>query len=282
MTQTAPAPSVESVEPAAVPTGRRSLLLRSALIRLGWQLLLLGGVLVLWQLLVDGHFLTTLSVSKPTDIGHELGSLASNGQLWSNVEVTLQETVIGYLAGVLAGVAAGFTLAFLPRFSAVLNPYVTVLNSLPRFALGPLFILWFGIGQMSKVVLVFSLVVFIVFTNTVAGARAVDADVVMVSRLLGASRRQIIAKVMVPSTFPWVVAGMRLSIAYAVAGAVVGEMFASQKGIGNFIVAGSGVFNTAEIFAALLVIALIAALMDLFGRLVERRVLRWRPEVELG
>ena len=280
MSQTAPA--IVPVDAPSRSAKPRSALLRAAMVRLGWQLMLLALVLVLWQVFVDAHILTTLSVSKPTDIAHELITLARNGQLWSNVNATLEETIIGYVAGVGVGVAAGFSLAFVPRVFDVLNPYVTVLNSLPRFALGPLFILWFGIGQTSKVVLVFSLVVFIVFTNTVAGARAVDSDVVMVSRLLGASRLQIVAKVMVPSTFPWVVAGMRLSIAYAVAGAVVGEMFASQRGIGNLIVAGSGVFDTAEIFAALLVIAVIAALMDLLGRLVERRVLRWRPEVELG
>lgn len=275
---TAPIEPIEPVERR--PLGKRTL--RAALLRMGWQLLILAAFLVTWQLMVDHHVLTELSVSKPTAIWDELVTLYRGGQIWSNVGVTLEETVLGYIAGVVVGIALGFGLAFTPRLLAVLNPFITVLNSLPRFALGPLFILWFGIGLESKVALVFSLVVFIVFTNTAAGARAVDGDVLTVSRLLGASRWDIVRKVMLPSTFPWTVAGMRLSIAYAVAGAVVGEMFASQKGIGNWIVAGSGVFNTAEIFAGLIVIAVIAAVIDLIGRLVERRVLRWRPEVEMG
>ncbi len=270
---------IEPVEQIRKAAPRRG---KAGLIRMGWQLLLLVAFLIAWQLLVDNHVLTELSVSKPTAIWDELVQLYRGGQIWSNVGTTLEETVVGYIAGVVVGVAVGFGLAFTPRLLGVLNPFITVLNSLPRFALGPLFILWFGIGLMSKVALVFSLVVFIVFTNTAAGARSVDTDVITVSRLLGASRWDIVRKVMLPSTFPWTVAGMRLSIAYAVAGAVVGEMFASQKGIGNWIVAGSGVFNTAEIFAGLIVIAVIAGAIDLVGRVVERRVLRWRPEVEMS
>lgn len=262
--------------------GRKRRSIRAFLIRLGWQLLLLAAFLIAWQIAVDHHVLTDLSVSKPTAIWSELVKLYKTGGLWSNIGVTLEETVLGYIAGVAAGITLGFGLAFMPRLLGVLNPYITILNSLPRFALGPLFILWFGIGLMSKVALVFSLVVFIVFTNTAAGARSVDSDVLIVSRLLGASRWDIVRKVMLPSTFPWTVAGMRLSIAYAVAGAVVGEMFASQEGVGNWIVAGSGVFNTAEIFAGLIVIALIAAVIDLIGRVIENRVLKWRPEVEMG
>ena len=254
----------------------------SFLVRFGWQILALVVVLVAWQLAVDAHFLTTLEVSRPIDIWHELVQLGHSGLIWGNIWTTFKEALVGYVAGSVVGILAGFSMAFVPRVFAVFNPYVTVMNSIPRLALAPLFILWFGIGSMSKVVLVFSLVVFIVFTNTIAGARSVDTDVVTVSRILGASKRQITAKVLVPSTVPWVVAGMRLSIAYAVAGAVVGEMFASQSGVGNLIVAGSGLFNTSEIFAALLLIAVIAALLDFVGRLVERRVLRWRPEVELG
>lgn len=272
-----PAPQVKKGQ-----QGKSSSHVRSVLTRLGWQLLFLVVVLVAWQLAVNAHILTTLAISRPTDIWHELIQLGKSGLLFSNIWTTFQEALIGYVAGSIVGMVAGFVMAFVPRIFAVFNPYVTIMNSIPRLALGPLFILWFGIGRTSKIVLVFSLVVFIVFTNTVAGARAVDSDVITVSRLLGASRRQITTKVLVPSTVPWVVAGMRLSIAYAVAGAVVGEMFASQNGIGNLIVAGSGLFNTAEIFAALLTIALIAALMDFLGRLAERRVLRWRPEVELG
>jgi len=261
---------------------RRPSRFRKFLVRLFWQVLVLAVVVAIWQIMADAKVLSPLAASKPTDIWHELTTLATTGGLWSNVSVTLEETVYGYIVGSVVGVLAGFGLAFVPKVREVLNPYVTVLNSVPRLALGPLFILWFGIGLMSKVVLVFSLVVFIVFTNTIAGASSIDPDIVMVSRLLGTSRRQLVTKVMIPSTFPWVVAGMRLSIAYAVAGAVVGEMFASQKGIGTLIVAGSGVFNTAEIFAALIVIAVIAAILDLLGRIIERRILRWRPEVELA
>jgi NitT/TauT family transport system permease protein len=275
-------PPAERQSGPASPEQQRRRRVPSFLVRLFWQIALLAVLVVIWQEAVDHNVLTTLAVSKPTDVWSELRTLGDSTVLWSNILVTLEETLIGYVLGVVVGALAGFGLSFLPKVLRILNPYVTVLNSIPRLALGPLFILWFGIGLSSKVALVFSLVVFIIFTNVVAGVRSVDSDIVSMSHLLGAGRRQILTKVMLPATFPWLVAGMRLSIAYAISGAVVGEMFASQSGIGNLITAGSGLFNTAEIFAALIVIAVIAAILDALGRYFEGKILRWRPEIELG
>ena len=256
--------------------------LRSRGIRLAWQLAVFVVFVGLWQLSVEMHLLTLFAVSSPIDVERELLSLSASGVLWSSVGITLEETVIGFVTGVIVGVLLGVVLVFWQRTMKVLDPYVTVLNSLPRFALAPLFILWFGIGLMSKIVLAFSLVVFIMFTNTLAGGRAIDQDIVTSSRVLGATRRQIVLKVMLPSIVPWVVAAMRLAIAYAIAGAVVGEMFASEEGIGNLLSVGSSVFNTAEIFAALGVIAVIAGILDTIGRAIERYVLRWKADISLN
>jgi NitT/TauT family transport system permease protein len=275
---------LETSRPAAVLAGRRKRWpwLQPAVVRLAWQLVLLVAMLAAWQELVEHHVLTTLAVSKPTDIWKQLLSLSRGGLLLSSVIVTFEETIIGYAIGVILGVSVGFLLAFLPRVRSVLDPYVTMLNSLPRFALAPLYILWFGIGIGSKIALVVSLVVFIVFINTIEGVRAVDPDIIAISRLFGASRLQLVRKVIAPSAFPWIVASMRLSIAYAIAGAVVGEMFASNQGIGYIIVAGSGVFNTAEIFSGLIIIMIIAWIIDWISRKVESKILRWRPEIQLS
>jgi NitT/TauT family transport system permease protein len=272
---------VSTVERANARPGRRPAL-NPVVARLAWQLGLLVAALLAWQTLVDRHIVSTLAMSRPSDIWRELLSMSRGGLLLTSVIVTFEETVVGYVLGVALGVGAGFLLAFLPRVRAVLDPYVTMLNSLPRFALAPLYILWFGIGIGSKIALVVSLVVFIVFINTIEGVRAVDQDIVAISRLFGASRLQIVTKVIAPSTFPWIVASMRLSIAYAIAGAVVGEMFASNQGIGFIIVAGSGVFNTAEIFSGLVIIMLIAWVIDWVSRKLEAKILRWRPEVQLS
>jgi len=172
----------------------------------------------------------------------------------------------------------GFALGLMRRVTRVVAPFITMMNSMPRIALAPLFVLWFGIGITSKVVLVFSLVVFIALTNTLAGTQAVDADHLRLAKLLGARKSDIIRKIVLPSTVPWIFAAMRLSFAFALAGAVVGEMFLGQRGLGYLIVAGSGVFNIAQIFAALIITVFLAYLLDLSAGVLERRILRWRPE----
>jgi NitT/TauT family transport system permease protein len=210
-----------------------------------------------------------------------LSHLSTSGNLFSNVGVTLYESSVGFVIGVVGGVLIGFVLGLWPLAHEVVRPFIMMLNTLPRIALAPLFLLWFGIGGESKIALVVSLVVFIVLINTLEGTANLDADIVALSRLLGAGRTKLAIKVILPSTLPWIVAGMRLSIAYAISGAVVGEMFAGQSGIGYLIQAGSGTFNVPEIFAALVTIMIVAWIIDSLGRWAERRVVRWRPKVDL-
>ena len=156
---------------------------------------------------------------------------------------------------------------------------MTALNSLPRVALAPLFILWFGIGLTSKVVLAFSLVVFILLVNTHAGARNVDQDLVIITRLLGATRRQLTMKVILPASIPWIFAGLRLGLAYALIGAVVGEVIVAQAGLGFLIASAAGVFNTTGVFSALIILMLIAMLLSEVMKVAERKLLRWRPQI---
>lgn len=234
------------------------------------------GALALWQIAVERGWLNHLFVAAPSDILGEIAELARAGTLLMHVGETVEVAALGFMLGMVAGVLVGFVLGLTPRLADIFAPYVTVLNSAPRIALAPLFVLWFGIGSGSGVVLVFTLVVFIAITNTLAGAQSVDRHLVRVARLLGATRVELVWKIVLPWTVPWIVAAGRLSFAYALAGATVSEMFLGQRGLGYLIVAGSGVFNIPLIFAALGLVITIAWFLDIVALSLEKRLLRWR------
>ncbi|MFC4941945.1 ABC transporter permease [Pseudonocardia sp. GCM10023141] len=235
-----------------------------------------------WYLVVKSGLVAAYLVPPPDIVAWNLFDMIRTSVLIDHVGTTLSEAFIGYVLGSVVGIAAGLLLAAFPRVGRVLEPFVTMFNAVPRYALAPLFVIWFGFGQPSKIALVFAIVVFVVLVNTWQGGRQLDADIVTISRLLGASRWEIIVHVMVPSVVPWAVAGMRLSIAYALGGAVVGELFAGQKGVGYLIAAASGTLNLGVVFAGIVVIMIVAWLADVASTWTENRILRWRPTVPLG
>lgn len=242
----------------------------------GYRLVGILAFLGLWEFLARSGMINQQFLTPPTGVAATLKEMISTGLLWTNVLATLKATFAGFVAGVLVGAAFGFVIGLSPSLSAFASPFITMMNSLPRIALAPLFVLWFGIGIESRIILVFSLVVFIVLTNTIAGAQSVERDHLVLAKLFRATRRDIVFKIALPSVLPWIMAAMRVSLAYAISGAVVGEMFLGQEGLGYLIVAGSGVFNISQVFAALVVVVIIAYMLDSLFRLVERRLFRWR------
>lgn len=215
--------------------------------------------------------------SSPIAVAERIYELAVSGDLATHAAVTLSETFAGLISGCILGIATGFLFGRYRTLGEVLDPYMMFLNSLPRVALGPIFILWFGIGLFSKIVTAFSLVYFIMLINTYGGVRAVDRDLVRVTRLLGGKGWRLTQKVVVPSSLPWIFAGLRLSVAYAFTGAVVGEFVGATAGLGWYIVWSSGMFDTTGIVTGVVLLGIVSTfLIELFRRL-ENRLLRWRP-----
>ena len=239
-------------------------------------LLLIGGA---WDLATRFEVINPFWVSSPGRIVADIVRQFVTGEVLLHIGITLYEAFLGFVTGAVLGIAAGFLLARSDGIARVVDPYVTALNSLPRVALAPLFILWFGIGLTAKVVLAFSLVVFILLVNTYAGAKNVDQDLVIIARLLGASRRQVTTKIILPASIPWIFAGLRLGLAYALIGAVVGEVIVAQAGLGFRIAHAAGVFNTTGVFSALIILMLIATLLNEVMKVAEKRLLHWRPQI---
>ena len=189
------------------------------------------------------------------------------------------EALIAFVISSVLGIVAGLLLARSPFWDDVLAPLVLALNSLPRVALAPLIILWFGIGITAKVVTAFTLVFFILLVNTLGGAKNVDNDILTIARLMGASKRDILWKVTLPSALPWIFAGLNLGLTYSLLGVIVAEILASNQGLGFVIQSSAATFNTAGVFAGLITLAVVAWGFSAIMRLVEAHLLRWKPSL---
>ena len=200
--------------------------------------------------------------------------------IWQMARSTVESTICGFVVGVTTGFAAGLVLGRNDRLARIFEPYIVAFNSLPRIALVPLITMIFGFGLAAKVVLAWTIVFFIVFFNTFQGARSVDADLIHSARFLGASERQIMRTVIVPSALAWTFASLTPSISFALIGVVVGEFLGGESGggLGFLIIQSLGTLNAADMMVALVVLGVIGIVMALGIKQVERRLLRWRPE----
>lgn len=247
----------------------------------GWRLLLLrigaiSAIFIVWQIASD-RYVDSFFIGEPRLIGRVIWDWFSTGYIYPHLMVTLQETVLGFLFGAGSGVIVGFLLGRVVVLSKIVDPIIAALYALPRLALAPLFVLWFGIGLSMKVAVATVIVFFLVFYNTFHGVRDVDRDLQDVVRVLGATRRQLLWRVVLPSSLPMIYVGLRLAVPYSLIGAVVGEIVAANRGLGWLITFSAGQFNTNAVFAALIVLMTVALLMNLILVATERHALRWKP-----
>lgn len=243
------------------------------------RLVVVGVVLAVWQTVVGVGWVDPFWISSPKLVAQELWSEIASGSLFADVAITVFEALIAFVISSALGIAAGLLLARSPFWDDVLAPLVLALNSLPRIALAPLIILWFGIGITAKVVTAFTLVFFILLVNTLGGAKNVDNDILTIARLMGASKRDILWKVTLPSTLPWIFAGLNLGLTYSLLGVIVAEILSSNQGLGFVIQSSAATFNTAGVFAGLITLAFVAWLFSALMRYVEARLLRWKPSM---
>jgi len=232
-------------------------------------------VLLLWQG-ASGRLVDNFFISNPIDVGKRLLDWITDGSLFIHIWATVYATVLGFIVGSIGGVVLGIWLGVSPFTSRILNPYLNALNALPKVALAPLFVLWFGLGIESKVALAAVLVLFLVFLNTYAGVREVDQDLIDGARLMKATRTQVISKVIIPSAMSWVFAGLKISVPYALIGAVLGEMIAANRGLGYLVQFSGSQFDSAGVFAVLIVIALLAVALNFLVEFVQHRMQQWR------
>jgi NitT/TauT family transport system permease protein len=241
-----------------------------------WQVLVAVLVVSAWQTLVAIRLLDPFFVSRPTEIVRRIATWVVDGTLVRHLFVTVEESLLGLVVGAALGIACGFALARAPTAARVFDPYIKMLNAIPRVVLAPLFLLWFGLGIWSKVALAVTLVFFVMFFSTYQGVR--DADPVLIdnARMLGATERQLVRHVLVPSALTWIFSSLQTSLGFAMVGAVVGEYLGATRGLGYVISQAEGTFDTTGVFAGMTVLAFVVVIVSMAVSRLERWLLRWK------
>jgi NitT/TauT family transport system permease protein len=246
-------------------------------LRIGILIFTLGG----WELAARLQWIDPFFFSQPSLIVVQIYDWimegTSQGPLWTQVLVTLEETVLGFLIGSVAGVICGILLGRNKLLSDVFSIYIQVANSIPRVVLGSIFVIALGLGMASKVALAVVMVFFVVFGNAFQGVREADRYMIANAQILGASPRQVTMSVVIPSALSWILASLHVSFGFALVGAVVGEFLGSKQGIGLLISTAQGAFNASGVFAAMIVLAVVALAADYLLTTLEKRLLKWRP-----
>jgi NitT/TauT family transport system permease protein len=255
------------------PAARRSLTGNAG--RLLARLLPGIAILVFWQW-ASGRLIKEIYVSKPTAVAARLYELFASGEIYPHLWTTGEELVLGYVIGVAGGILGGYALGRSPRLANIFEPYVMGFYGIPKIALAPLFIIWFGIGIGSKVALASIMVFFLVFYNVYTGVRSVDRELINLSLVMGANQRQLTYHVYLPAAAPFVLLGMRMAVPYSVIGVIVGEFTSSISGLGLFIHEASSTYDPAGVFAGIAILLVFVVGANFLAGRLERRLLRWK------
>ncbi|WP_226579216.1 ABC transporter permease [Acuticoccus sediminis] len=242
---------------------------------LGCQLAFGLAFLAFWQF-ASGRLIQPFFVSSPTAVFAKLWDWTVSGYLWYNLSITLLATGMGFAVGAGLGFVLGILFGRYRFVADVFEPYITAIYSLPKIALAPLFIMWFGIGLASKVAVSAAVVFFLVFLNTFSGVREVNPIYVHSTQIMGANSWAVMRTVIIPSATSWVITGLKVSVPYALVGTVIGEFMSANRGIGFVIAQSSALFDTTSVFTGLIVLAIVGSLINAGLKWAERYLLRWR------
>src|SRR5215475_1539305 len=233
--------------------------------------------LAFWEASVAFGWVNPLFTSSPSRIVRTAIDMFADGSIWYDIQVSGLEFITGYGAAIVIGVPLGILMGWYSRVDAVLDPFVSALYATPRIALLPLVMIWFGIGLMSKVAIVFLGAIFPILVNTITGMRTLNADFVKVARSFGSNDWQMFLTVVLPSSVPLLLAGLRLGLGHGLIGIVVGEMFGATQGLGYLISVAGARFQTDKVMVGIIIIAAAGLAMTWILRRIERRFERWRP-----
>lgn len=240
--------------------------------RMGFLIVFLGG----WELSAREGWVNPFFTSSPSAVYNYLATALLTGVFWGHVETTLIESIVSFVGGSVAAVLSGFLLAQSAVARDATRPFLVILNSMPRIALAPLLIIWFGLGMGSKIAVGISLTYFVVLNATLVGIDSVDPDQKLLSRQLGMTRSEIFRRITLPSSVVSIFAGLNLGLVYGVLGVVVAEMLAAPKGLGHLIQYHAGVLQTEAVLGIIVFLALLVTGLVYGLDILERRLLRWQ------
>ncbi len=247
-----------------------------------FRLLVVAAILMCWELSVYLKLLDPFYTSYPSHICHDMLSFYQSGALVKHTGVTLQEAVCGIVFVTMLGIGTGFLLGQVELLGRIFEPFITALYGIPKLALAPIFVLWFGLGMQSKIILSTILVFYLVFFSTYGGIKSVDPNLVASVKLMGANRRQIIQKVILPSCVPWILAGVRGGLGASLIGAIVGEYMVASAGLGRMIAYSTSFFQVERVMACIFILLLIGITFNQLLKIAENRLLRRIPPLDFA
>ena len=269
-------PTAAEIE-AGIQTRMRRRRLLVITLRIAILVVALGG----WEISTRAGWVDPFFFAMPSGIADQIWTWitegTSQGPLWYEILVTLEETTMGFAIGVAGGVACGILLGRNKLLADVFSIYIKIANSVPRVVLGSIFIIALGLGMPSKVALAVVMVFFVVFANAFQGVREADRAMIANAQILGASSFQITRSVVIPSAMSWILASLHVSFGFALVGAVVGEFLGARHGVGLLIATAQGAFNANGVFAAMIILAVLALGVEYLITIVENRLVKWRP-----
>lgn len=239
-----------------------------------WRWGLLLALIAAWEAGSRLRLIDPFFFSSPSEIVQTAIVKWQSGQLWRDIRYTASSTLLGFVLGTSIGSVVGLLFWFSRKVALVAEPWLIVLNALPKLALAPVLVIWFGIGFSSKVVLAFLMTVVVAAMSAYGGVQAVDPALETLMISLGAKRRQIFTRLVVPSAMPSIITGLRVNIALAMAGSIVGEFIASDRGLGRMIVYAGTVFDLKLVWVGVVVLSIVSVLMYAAVVLLEKLLMR--------
>lgn len=232
---------------------------------------------IVWQVAAFRRVVPELFLPGPIDIANAFAAYIAKGSIWLDMWVSGQELIYGFALATLIGLPLGMLMGWYKRLNFALDPFVTFFYTIPRVALIPLLIIWFGIGINSKIAVVFLGAIFAIVINTTAGVRNLDPALIKAARSFGASDAQLFRTIVLPGSVPFILTGLRLGLGHALTGVVVGELVAAQAGVGMMIGTAGATFQTSKVFVGLVIFATAGVIMTYALSRIEQRFQSWKP-----
>ncbi|TVP48149.1 MAG: ABC transporter permease [Halomonas sp.] len=240
-----------------------------------WRGAGLALVIIMWQVGVSVGWINSFLMGSPVGIANEAWRLIQSGQLLNDTVATVYATVVGFLAGSILGSIAGLLLWFSRTTARIIDPFVVALNGLPKIALAPMIIIWFGSGMFSKIMLAFVATFVVALLSAYQGTHQIDRNLINLMRSLGANRREIFTKVVAPATLPWIISAFRLNIGFALIAEIGGEFISSDRGLGRMIFVAGNLFNLNVVWVGVIMLMIVAIVLYIIVSQVAKLLLPW-------
>lgn len=239
------------------------------------QVFLLVGFLVLWELASAKGWINPFIASRPSRAWQAIVNLFNRGELWMHLGYTVGETVTGFTIGTLSGILVAIILWWSELASRILDPYIVILNSIPKVSLGPIFIVWLGTGVQAVIVMAIATSIIVTIMMLHNGFSDIDPNKIKLMHTFGATKRQILTKVVLPASVPTMIAALKVSVGLSLVGTIVGEFLGSKAGLGYLIVYGGQIFNMSLVMGAVILLSIVSAVLYYLVTLIERKVVKF-------